>query len=334
MHGGSHVALHSSFWRDATAIGRPVGHFLEPFVTYTHSNPFWTHPEWVRQNVRMAISKVIEGNLSESPLLHWRRAVAFGFLYWLAFVLVLEPGNLLRTIESGHAVTFDHEVLRITAAGMLGAIVTPIALTLARRFLVFGGGKWRHLLVLVAGISILGVILVVISCFLAAWMFERKLSPSIEEIRDQLTGNALLLMCALFALSGIDRAIRLYRRTDQLEIENRPDPWSARIPIKTRGLSGSLSLADIDWIESQGNYVALHAGPSVHMIRETSINFEAKLDPNRFVRIHRRFLVAIDRIQELRPLTNGDVIVRLIGGIELRASRRYREAIRKRRPSN
>lgn len=280
----------------------------------------------------MPNSNVIQGSPLETPLLHWRRAVAFGFFYWLAFVLVLEPGNLLRAIDSGHAVTFDHEVIRITAAGLLGAIATPIVLTLARLLLVFDRGRWRHFLLLVASIAMLGVILIVVSCFVAAWIFERKLSPSIGDIRDQLVGNALLLMCALFALSAIDHAIRFFRRTNQPEIVNGLNRWSARIPIKTRGVSGYLSPADIEWIESQGNYVALHAGPSVHLIRETSINCEAKLDPNRFVRIHRRFLVAIDRIQELRPLTNGDAIVRLVGGIELRASRRYREAIRKRWP--
>jgi hypothetical protein len=293
---------------------------------------FWTRPERVRQNVRMPALNIVEKNLREGSVPVWARAVAFGFVYWLAFLLVLEPGNLLRAIESGHAVTFDHEVLRITAAGLLGAIVTPFALILARRFLVFGRGRWRHLLVLLAGFAMLGVILVVISCFLAAWMFERKLSPSFGDIRDQLIGNALLLMCALFALSAIDRTIRLFRRRDKPEIINTPDHWPARIPIKTRGLSGYLSPADIDWVESQGNYIALHVGPSVHMIRETSTNFEAKLDPSRFVRIHRRFLVAIDRIQELRPVTNGDAIVRLVGGTELRASRRYREAIRNQWP--
>jgi two-component system LytT family response regulator len=63
------------------------------------------------------------------------------------------------------------------------------------------------------------------------------------------------------------------------------------------------------------------------MIRATSANFETQLDASRFVRIHRRLIVAVDRIQDVRPVGNGDAILRLVDGRELRASRRYREII-------
>jgi DNA-binding LytR/AlgR family response regulator len=91
----------------------------------------------------------------------------------------------------------------------------------------------------------------------------------------------------------------------------------APVPIET-----------VDWIETQGNYLALHVGAATHLIRETSVAFEAKLDPARFVRIHRRTIVAVDRVRELSPLLNGDAVVRLTDGRELKVSRGYRAMVR------
>jgi hypothetical protein len=256
-------------------------------------------------------------------LQNWVREDAYGFLYWLTFLLVLEPGNVFRALQSGYELAFDHEALRIIAAALLGASVTPIALMLTRQFPLLGSGRRRHALVQAASIAALALGLIVASCFLAAWLFERKWAPSIAEVRDQVIGNWLLLVFALSAFIAIAHALHFFHRTG-----NSQGNRLTRIPIKTRGRLGFLNLTDIDWIESQGNYLALHVGSSTHMIRETSTKFEAQLDPGRFVRIHRRLIVAIDRIQDLQPVANGDAVLRLVNGLELRASRRYREAIR------
>ena len=89
-----------------------------------------------------------------------------------------------------------------------------------------------------------------------------------------------------------------------------------------------VEVASLDWIETQGNYQALHVGDTAYLLRETSASFAARLDPSRFVRIHRRFIVAADRIRDIEPLSNGDAIVRLTSGVELRQSRAHRRALR------
>ena len=53
---------------------------------------------------------------------------------------------------------------------------------------------------------------------------------------------------------------------------------------------------------------------------------EAKLDPEQFIRIHRRFIVNIDRVHEVRPWLSGDAIVVMQSGSKLRLSRTHREA--------
>jgi len=106
--------------------------------------------------------------------------------------------------------------------------------------------------------------------------------------------------------------------------------WADRLTIGERGRLRVVDLKTIEWIESQGNYQALHAQDAVHLYRETSKGLEAMLDPVRFVRIHRRFIVAADQVREVEPLPNGDAIVRLASGVELRQSRHHRGPFRAR----
>lgn len=71
-------------------------------------------------------------------------------------------------------------------------------------------------------------------------------------------------------------------------------------------------------------------GPQQHLVRDTLLNLETRLDPRRFARIHRRMLVALDRIRQIETAANGDAILHLAAGAELRVSRSYRAALRAR----
>jgi len=98
-----------------------------------------------------------------------------------------------------------------------------------------------------------------------------------------------------------------------------------RLVVKTTGRVFFLRVDEIDWIEAAGNYVKLHVGRETHMIRETMNGIEGKLDPDKFLRIHRSTVVHIDRIKELHPMFSGDYAVILRDGFELALSRNYRE---------
>ena len=85
---------------------------------------------------------------------------------------------------------------------------------------------------------------------------------------------------------------------------------------------------DIDWIEADDYYVQLHVGAKAYHLRESLRDLETRLDPNRFLRIHRSAIVAIERVAELRPIANGDYTVRLRTGTDLRLSRGRRDRLR------
>jgi two-component system, LytTR family, response regulator len=100
-----------------------------------------------------------------------------------------------------------------------------------------------------------------------------------------------------------------------------------RIVTKSGGRIFFLRVEEIDWIEAEGNYVRLHCGGESHLLRETMSGLETKLDPKRFLRIHRSTIMNIERVKELQPWFRGDYVVILRDGTKLTLSRGYRDRL-------
>lgn len=112
-------------------------------------------------------------------------------------------------------------------------------------------------------------------------------------------------------------------------LELSPDPGVVPERIAVRG-SGRVRFVDveaIEWIEGAGAYARLHTKDRSYLLRESLTKLEGRLDPRRFLRIHRSAIVRIDRIVELRPRSHGDQVVLLTDGSELRVSRTRREEV-------
>jgi two-component system, LytTR family, response regulator len=100
-----------------------------------------------------------------------------------------------------------------------------------------------------------------------------------------------------------------------------------RIPVKTHGRIMVVNVAEIDWVEADGDYVSVHVGAKSWLLRETIAAAEARLALSGFVRIHRSTLVNIYCVRELLPLSKGEFTVVLRDGTELKLSRNYRFAL-------
>jgi two-component system LytT family response regulator len=100
-----------------------------------------------------------------------------------------------------------------------------------------------------------------------------------------------------------------------------------KLIIRDRGRVFFLRSEEIDWIESAGNYVRLHAGKDAYMYRETMAKLEASLDPQRFARVHRSTIVNVERIKELQPCFRGDYTIVLRDSQKLTLSRTYRDRL-------
>jgi two-component system LytT family response regulator len=94
--------------------------------------------------------------------------------------------------------------------------------------------------------------------------------------------------------------------------------------VKNGGRVVFLPVEEVAWIEAAGVYVQLHTGTSAWLHRVSMNELESKLDPQRFLRIHRSTIVNIRKIKELQPYSHGDYLVILQSGQELKLSRNYR----------
>jgi len=99
--------------------------------------------------------------------------------------------------------------------------------------------------------------------------------------------------------------------------------------VVRRGNAHHIVPADhVDWMDVADNYLGLRVGPKTHLWRGTMKQAEDELDPDRFVRIHRSAIVAVDRILTVRTHESGGHVIEIQGGVRLRSSRQYADRVR------
>ena len=102
-----------------------------------------------------------------------------------------------------------------------------------------------------------------------------------------------------------------------------------RMVIRAGGKVVFLDVKEIDWIEAAANYVKLNVGKDSYLLREGIGSISERLDPDRFVRIHRSVIVNVRKIKELQPCESGEYIAVLRNGKELSCSRGYRTQLQR-----
>jgi len=103
-----------------------------------------------------------------------------------------------------------------------------------------------------------------------------------------------------------------------------------RLVVKGSGTTRFIRVADIDWIEGAGVYVNLHVAGKELLYRSALNELAGRLDPMRFVRVHRSTIVNIDSVLELQPISHGEFEIILKDGHRSRVSRTYRLELEKR----
>ena len=86
--------------------------------------------------------------------------------------------------------------------------------------------------------------------------------------------------------------------------------------------------SEVDWISGEGNYVRLHVGARNHLVRETLKSVQSRLDPRRFVRVHRSAIINVDRVATLEPFTHGQYVITMHGGARVVSSRTRTQQLR------
>ena len=102
----------------------------------------------------------------------------------------------------------------------------------------------------------------------------------------------------------------------------------SRFPVRTNGEIYFVRVEDVDWINAEGNYVALHTAGRTHLVRDTIKSLETRLDPAKFMRVHRSAIINVDRLRKLQPYFHGEYVITLQDGTTLTSSRSHSERLR------
>jgi two-component system LytT family response regulator len=104
--------------------------------------------------------------------------------------------------------------------------------------------------------------------------------------------------------------------------------WPEKITVKDGSDIQFIRVRDIQWVDAAGDYMCIHAAGKTHIMRITMKQLEGMLNPAVFLRVHRSTIVNTACITGAQTLDNGEFLLNLEGGTQLKVSRSYRDRIR------
>jgi two-component system LytT family response regulator len=140
---------------------------------------------------------------------------------------------------------------------------------------------------------------------------DTRFAAAIGRARD-LVDSALKADMAQRVMKMLDRA---------------SDGFASRFTVQAGSRIQIVIAEDVEWIGAAGDYVELHVNGRSFLLRETMASLEQRLDPAKFLRIHRSRIVRSKGILELRSIENREFTVKLSDGSEHRSSRTYADRL-------
>ncbi len=146
-----------------------------------------------------------------------------------------------------------------------------------------------------------------------------------EYLKDWRSYAGILFTVAVYRLL-------LLRLQGEAKLLDAPDEGPAVEPIdrperflvRKLGKEFLVPAADIELLQASGNYVNLRVRGRDYPLRATMTGIEPRMDPARFVRVHRSYMVNLDCLAEIEPLETGDARLVMRDGTKVPCSRRYR----------
>ena len=211
----------------------------------------------------------------------WEGSSAFAVLIWLVPVLLFDE-RLRARVRNVWARGAAYALASVVFS--LGHVSTMVAL----RHLAYRIAGWRY----------------DFGPWLGGLLYEYR--------KDLLTFVAILAVAAVWRL-WVERAKPVPAETPSAPPASPPSAPTFIVRTATQG--DLLVRADeVDWVEAQGNYVALHVGSEARLLRHTLAEMETRLKGHGFIRTHRRALVNRQRMQAIIPPELGELGVRLSSG--------------------
>jgi two-component system, LytTR family, response regulator len=122
--------------------------------------------------------------------------------------------------------------------------------------------------------------------------------------------------------------VRMADRILQM-LERGSERYSSRFVVRIGSSIRIVHADDTDWIGAAGDYTELHVRGRSHLLRETMNSLEQRLDPEKFLRMHRSRIVRTACIVELSAIDNGEYLIKLTDGSQHRSGRTYADRVKK-----
>jgi DNA-binding LytR/AlgR family response regulator len=150
-----------------------------------------------------------------------------------------------------------------------------------------------------------------------------------EYLKDVRTYVSVLIVVyfyrlLLLRLRGEARLLTAPEAGPPVEAVERPTQFL----VRKLGAEFLVPARDIEFLEAAENYVNLHVRGRVYPLRSTMAAIQERLDPARFIRVHRSYIVNLDFLERIESLDSGDARLLLKDGSRIPCSRRYRNALR------
>ena len=148
--------------------------------------------------------------------------------------------------------------------------------------------------------------------------FREAVDRAVTVIKQRRVSEFAERLAPLLAEAGLQHPAAAERR------------YAEAIPVTVSGKIIMVRTDTIDHIAAADYYAEIHAGKQVYLLRESITSLEQRLDPDRFIRIHRSTIVSLPRIRSLEPLFDGAYAAVLDAGTSLKISKSYLPLVRKR----
>ena len=260
---------------------------------------------------------------------------------WGLFIIWQVCANVYVALVDSEATGVDswEPILWETSSTLMFAVLVPALLVFDNRFPIRFNNLRQHLplhILFTIPFSALHVLGMVALREAGYWLMGRDYSFGnwgseflYEYAKDFRSYFYLLVIVYLYRLI-------LFRAQGEASVPDTSDdntgsstpPVKQHLLVKKLGKEFLVKVEDIEWLEACGNYVNLHVAGRAYPYRGTMKSLEEMLDSEKFLRIHRSYMVNYNQVQSIEPLESGDAKIQLHQGQQLPFSRRYRADFR------
>jgi LytTr DNA-binding domain len=275
------------------------------------------------------------------PFQRWRRSIEAGV--WVAFLTLNGIFNSIddRIDHAGRTAPWEPWVWEASSALVMLALI-PAVIAAERRWPIRFDTWSRNLplhILLTLPFSLIHVGGMIALRWLAyaaiagwhyrfgAWWLNFGYEY-LKDVRSYFLIVGVLMLYRVWRLRQHGEAKLLTEPDDAPPVE--PVERPERFLVRKLGKEFLVNASEIECLQAAGNYVNLRVRGRDYPLRSTMAAIEVRLDPMRFVRVHRGYFVNLDYLAEIEPLETGDARLRLRDGTTVPCSRRYRAALRDR----